>query len=481
MTRTISLPLWAAVLLVLLAAWAALDRLLVPSVRWYLRRRVQRVIDELNTRLKLEIPSFQRTRRRVLIDRLVFDPKVVEAVDVQAREQGVPRAVLAARVERYAREIVPAFNAYFYFRIGYWLSKRVARLLYRVRLGFSDEAGLSGVKPGSTVVFLMNHRSNMDYILVAYLAADRTALSYAVGEWARVWPLQTLIRSTGAYFVRRSSGDPLYRRVLERYIHMATAAGVPQAVYPEGGLSRDGRLRPPKLGILDYMLRSFDPRHGDRDLVFIPVGINYDRVLEDRTLLLDLAPGGAVKPGPLKAAWTTLRFALRNLGLMVRSRWHRFGYACVSFGSPISMRRYLGEQGLDLRSLSREERTVHLERLGAELMRAIGSVIPALPVPLVATVLVRAGEPLSELELNGRALRLIEELEAAGAHVYIPRRDQGYAIEAGLRMLSLRHLVEERDGLYAARQEEMHVLRYYAHSIAHLVAQSSGEAEARSA
>src|SRR4029077_1554844 len=201
----------------------------------------------------------------------------------------------------------------------------------------------------------MNHRSNMDYVLVGYLAADRTALSYAVGEWARIWPLQTLIRSTGAYFVRRNSGDPLYRRVLPRYIPMATAAGGPQAVSPEGGLSRDGRLRPPKLGILDYMLRSFDPRHGDRDLVFIPVGINYDRVLEDRTLLLDFAPGGAVKPGPARAAWTTFRFALHNLALMLRSRWHRFGYACVSFGSPISMRHYLGEQGLDLRSLSREE------------------------------------------------------------------------------------------------------------------------------
>ncbi|HYX23837.1 MAG TPA: 1-acyl-sn-glycerol-3-phosphate acyltransferase, partial [Thermoanaerobaculia bacterium] len=450
MTRLVSLPLWMAVLLFLLAAWAALDRLLVPSVRWYLRRRVQRVIDELNTRLKLEIPPFQRTRRRVLIDRLVYDPKVVEAVDVQAREQSVPRAVLAARVERYAREIVPAFNAYFYFRIGYWLSKRVARLLYRVRLGFSDEAGLAAVAPGSTVVFLMNHRSNMDYVLVAYLAADRTALSYAVGEWARVWPLQTLIRSTGAYFVRRSSGDPLYRRVLERYIHMATAAGVPQAVYPEGGLSRDGRLRPPKLGLLDYMLRSFDPRHGDRDLVFIPVGINYDRVLEDRTLLLGIAPGapGAAKPGPVQAAATTLRFVLRNLALMARSRWHRFGYACVSFGSPISMRQHLGERGLDLRNLSREERASHLERLGAELMTAIGAVIPALPVPLVATVLVHAGEPLSELELKARTLRLMEELKTAGAHVYIPRGDQDYAIDAGLRMLTLRHLVDEKDGLY---------------------------------
>ncbi|HKV08457.1 MAG TPA: 1-acyl-sn-glycerol-3-phosphate acyltransferase [Thermoanaerobaculia bacterium] len=472
MARNVSLPVWLVVVLVLLAAWAALDRLLVPSVRWYLRRRVNRVIDELNTRLRLEIRPFQRTRRQVLVDRLLYDPKVVQAIEAYAKEQGMPREVATARVERYAREIVPAFNAYFYFRIGYWISKRVARFLYRVRLGFSDESGLAAVAPGATVVFVMNHRSNMDYVLVSYLAADRTALSYAVGEWARVWPLQTLIRSTGAYFVRRSSGDPLYRRVLERYIHMATEAGVTQAVYPEGGLSRDGRLRPPKLGLLDYMLRSFDPQ-GERDLVFIPVGINYDRVLEDRTLLLDVQPEGNEKRGPLIAAATTFRFAVRNLGLMLRSRWHRFGYACVNFGTPISMQRHLRERGIDLRGLDKDARAKHVAEIGEKLMAAIGHVIPVLPVPLVASIFVRGGEPLSELDLKARAHRLITDLEAAGAHVYIPRKDQDYAIVAGLRMLTQRHLIEEKDGLYAPRPEEILALRYYANSIAHLGHQSA--------
>lgn len=47
------------------------------------------------------------------------------------------------------------------------------------------------------MVFVINHRSNMDYILVTYLVAERSALSYAVGEWARVWPLKQLVRAMG--------------------------------------------------------------------------------------------------------------------------------------------------------------------------------------------------------------------------------------------------------------------------------------------
>jgi glycerol-3-phosphate O-acyltransferase len=467
MLRTVSLPVWLAVVLVLLAAWAALDRLLIPSVRWVLRRRVNRVLEELNTRLKIRVQPFKLTKREVLIDRLLFDPQVVEAAETAARESDMPREVAMEKVGRYAREIVPAFNAYVYFRMGYWVARALARSLYRVRLGYSDEEGLAAIGPQSTVVFLINHRSNMDYILVSYLAAEKAALSYAVGEWARIWPLQTLIRAMGAYFVRRNSKDPLYRKVLERYVAMATAAGVTQAVFPEGGLSRDGKLRPPKLGLLDYMLRSFDPE-GERDLVFVPAGINYDRTFEDRSFLVDLDPS-ARRPGTGGALGNTASFIARNLWLRARSQWHRFGYACVNFGSPVSLRDYLKRHGLDFRTLPREERSRRLEDLARELMGSVARVIPAVPVSLVATVFVREPERArSLLELKAEVLRLMEELEGRGAHVYVPRGDQDYAITVGLRMLTLRHLVEDAEGLFRARREELPLLRYYANSIAHL-------------
>jgi len=250
-------------------------------------------------------------------------------------------------------------------------------------------------------------------------------------------------------------------------VAMATEGGVVQAIYPEGGLTKDGALRAPRLGLLDYMTRSFDPE-GDRDIVFIPVGINYDRTLEDRSQVRALEPT-ASRRGAGFAAATFLGFLARNVLLMLRGRWYRFGYACVNFGSPLSMRAHCRDRGIDLRALSREERFPEMEKLAVALMRSVGRVVPVLPVSLVATALLRLPEGgCSELELKAEVLRMIGKLSDAGAHIYIPRADQDYALAVGLRMLTLRKLVVENDGLYAPLPEELPLLRYYANSIRHL-------------
>jgi len=467
MDTVVTVPLWLLLLLAGLAALAALDRILIPSTRWILRRRINRVLDEIGTRLDIEIRPFQLTKRQVLIDRLAFDPQVMEAARTHAREREMPLEVVQKRVAAYAREIVPSFNAYLYFRIGYWLAKRVARFLYRVRVGLLPDEQYAAIDTDSTVVFVMNHRSNMDYILVAFLAAERTTLSYAVGEWAKIWPLHMLIRAMGAFFVRRNSGDPLYRRVLERYIHMATREGVCQAVFLEGGLSRDGRLRPPKLGLLDYMLRGYDPDR-DRNVVFIPVGINYDRTIEDRSLLRALDPAA-----PPRSGWfvlrTTARFIGRALLLMALARWRRFGYACVNFGTPFSVRTYCRQAGIRFHALDREARFPEVATLCGRLMDAIAAVVPILPVSVVAWVMLEAPpEGLDLLGLEERANRLLGRLRAAGAPVFeAPRSTRARVLAEALDMLRLRRLVAVEGGRFRPRPEEDALLRYYANAIDH--------------
>ena len=466
MTGQITIPTWFFIVLLAVVVWAVLDRILIPSTRWFLRRRINRVIDEIGTRLDIEIKPIQLTKRQVLIDRLVYDAEVVQAIQKNALERNCPRDVVQAEVISYAREIVPSFNAYLYFRLGYWLAKKIARLLYRVRIGLADNQEFAGIAPDATVVFVMNHRSNMDYILVAFLAAEKTALSYAVGEWAKIWPLQTLIRAMGAYFVRRKSGNPLYRRVLERYIHMATKEGVCQAVFPEGGLSRDGRLGTPKLGVLDYMLRNYDPL-SDRDIVFIPVGINYDRTLEDRSLLRTLNP-----EAPKRSIWfaigTTLGFIRRSLMLMFLSRWQRFGYAWVNFGPQVSMREYCRKTDINFSRMARGDRFVEIEELAGRLMAGIKRIVPVLPISLVATVINEDGRRgLSAVEVEVRVTRLIMQLQAKSAPVYITNQNRVETILNALNMLKIRRLVVESGGIYRATPGEDDMLAYYANSIGH--------------
>jgi glycerol-3-phosphate O-acyltransferase len=472
MGSTVAVPVWLLALMAMLAGWALLDRLLIPSVRWTLRRRANRAIEELNARLQLRIRPFKLTRRQVLIDRLLYDPDVLEAAEQHAKTAGVPREVAMDLAKRYAREIVPSFSAYFYFRIGTSLARRLSRLLYRVRLGFPDNDALSKVDPDASVVFVINHRSNMDYVLVTYVAAGSSALSYAVGEWAQVWPLRTLIRSMGAYFIRRNSRDGLYRKVLARYVYMATQAGVVQAVFPEGGLSLDGALREPKLGLISYMVSSFDPFAG-RDIVFIPIGVNYDRVLEDRLLTEAAArvkAGG--RAGFRISGRKLLGFIANGIWLRMRGRWYRYGYACVSFGKPVSLRGYLGERRLDLRTLPAEAREAEIARLGQMLMREIARTVPALPVSLVTwTMLEDPERGLTAFELKGRVFELMQRLEAQGAYIHIPRQDREYAIDVGVRMLLLRRLIVRADDQYRINPAERPLLTFYANAIAPLAGQ----------
>lgn len=466
MTGQITISIWVFLLLIAITILAILDRVLIPSTRWFLRRRVNRVIDEIGKRLDIEIKPFQLTKRRVLIDRLIYDPKVIEAIQIKAQKHDIPRELVQAKVMRYAKEIVPSFNAYLYFRIGYWLAKKIANLLYHVHIGLVDNEQFADIDPDSTVVFVMNHRSNMDYILVAFLAAEKTTLSYAVGEWAKVWPLQALIRSMGAFFVRRKSGNPLYRLVLERYIHMATKEGVCQAVFLEGGLTRDGLLRPPKLGFIDYMLRSFKPGN-DRDIIFIPVGINYDRTLEDRSLLRMLNPD-AVKRSRWFIMKTTIRFVWRSITFILLSRWQRFGYASVNFGQRISVREHCRLNDIDFSKMKRKDRFGEVEKISGHIMASIQNVIPVLPVPLVAAVFVKFPDDLlSAFDVEAHANRIIDEMQAKNAPVFLSTTSRVQTIVTALNMLRIRRLVIETDGSYKADPEMLNILSYYANSIDH--------------
>lgn len=443
MFQTVEMPLWALMLLVGFAAVTFASHFLFPSVRWFFRRRLERVVAELNKRLERPIQPFKLARRHDMIQRLIYDPEVTRAIVVHARKNGVPENVAFQTARRYAREIVPSFSASLYFGVATRLARFLSNALYDVRLDHRGEGALTGIDPDATVVYVMNHRSNMDYVLVTYLAADRSALAYAVGEWARVWPLARLIRAMGAYFIRRQSRGLLYRKVLERYVRLATDGGVTQAVFPEGGLSLSGALTPPRHGILKYIAQGRGP--DAPDVVFVPVALNYDRVLEDRVLLQAAQDGSRRFKGRISVV---VRFVLRLVRLRLRGQYRRFGRAGVSFGAPLSL-----SDGSD-----------DIKALADTLMHRIADEVPLLPVPLVCLLLDRAGGSMDAKALPGAMAALLTSLPPHR------RPDQSAQVLAqeGLALLRQRHLVTDSRGQITVPAHERAMAAFYAASIAHL-------------
>jgi glycerol-3-phosphate O-acyltransferase len=446
MTQTVELPIWLFVLILLFAAVTALSHFLLPSVRWYFRRRLEKAVKKLNERLERPIEPFKLARRFDMIQRLSYDPDVTRAIVDYADENDVPENVGFQKARSYAREIVPSFSAFAYFGFGIRVARKLANALYDVRTGPKNDARLADLPKDATVIFIMNHRSNMDYLLVTYLAARASALSYAVGEWARVWPLSRLIKSLGAYFIRRKSRGALYRKVLARYVQMARDGGVTQAVFPEGGLSLNGKLMPPKMGLLSYILEGYVPE--EREVIFVPVAINYDRVLEDRVLIAADQRGDRRFGGKVSVVF---KFVGRKVWLRMTGRFLRFGTAAVVFGEPVSLRSY--------------EQTPSAEVLALDLMQRIKDAMPVLFVPLLSRAILQADGPLPNDTLVDAVIRQMDQCR--GAAPLMAGDDVGAAVALARDHMQQRKLIAETPHGWATTPEHIPVLQYYSNSITH--------------
>ncbi len=447
MFQTVELPLWALILIFSFAAVTFASHFLFPSVRWFFRRRMERAVSRLNERLQRPIEPFKIMRRQDQVTRLIYDPQVMEAVRNFARDEGVPPNVAFEKARSYAREIVPGFSTATYFGFAIKLAQRISQGLYRVRIGGADTPELARIDPGAAVVFVMNHRSNMDYVLITWLASKHSALSYAVGEWARVWPLKALIRAMGAYFIRRRYSNPLYRAILARYVQMSIQQGTTQAIFPEGGLSLTGAVGPAKKGLLHYIVRGFNP-HAGQDVVFVPVALNYDRVLEDRVLI----EAGIQKNRRFPVKMNAIAgFTARIIWQKFRGRFTHFGYAAVCYGAPLSLREFL---------TNTPDATT--ESLAEDLMQRIRAAVPVLPVSFAAAALVRAGQDAPREAVVSEAVSLRNALQTRNAWLHLPDTQSSDLVDEGLAALALRGVIAVTGGHVQILPGQEAVVGFYA-------------------
>jgi glycerol-3-phosphate O-acyltransferase len=425
------------------------------------------------------IDRFKLASRAHVRDRLLEDPGIAAAVARHAAEHGIAEAAAWGHVRAYIREIVPFFNAIAYFDVGYRVAGWLLRFFYKVSIDL--EPGADAPLPDDAVLlYVMNHRSNADYVLVSYALAGRVAISYAVGEWARAFPLEAVFKAFGSYFIRRRYREPLYHAVLERYVQLITREGVTQGIFVEGGLTRDGRLRPPKIGLLDYVLGiGRDPAYAAR-LRVVPVAVNYDRVLEDRSLLRELErSAGGRPPSRLLQAWEVGRYVGANVVRLFTRRFRRYGRAAVVVGAPIPLGPWFAGQP-ELFQLERTDRLARVQRLCDDLLGVVGQLIPVTAVPLVCAAI----QSFDQEHIPRNALiERLDEMQAAlrelNARGLRDDRSSEEVLARAWRMLRMRRVLARTTDGYLVLPRGRPLVSYYANSIAHLLGPFVAAVQAR--
>ncbi len=439
-------------------------------VAWMALRLADRLARRSALRFRARIDRYKLARRRFVRERLLEDPDIACAVRDHARETGVTEADAWRKVQRYVTEIVPFFNIVAYYQIGYRAAKTVLRLFYNVTVEHEDGAAPRRPPRDAVLIYLMNHRSNADYVVVSYALAGQVAISYAVGEWARAFPLEHMFKAFGSYFIRRRFREPLYHTVLERYVQHITRMGVTQGIFLEGGLTRDGLLKAPKIGLLDYVLGiGRDPEYRAR-LFVIPVAINYDRVLEDRSLIRELAVREGAKPMPRRRQLgEVVRYVGWNVTRLLTRRWKRYGRAAVVVGNPVPLEEWF-RTNADLFELPRPERLARVQSLSDSIMDRIGKLVPVTPVPLVCAAVQSIDRDfIPRRQLLERMEELRDTLVELNSRVVRTDRSIEETLEVALRMLRMRHILHEEADGFAVSPRNRELVAYYANSIAHLL------------
>lgn len=248
-----------------------------------------------------------------------------------------------------------------------------------------NEDGLKRVKSMAQkgpIIFIPCHKSHIDYLILSHLLYNNNmpCPHIAAGKNLSFWPMGPLFRKGGAFFIRRTfKGAVLYSKVFAEYIHNLLSEGFNIEFFIEGGRSRTGKMILPKLGLLSILLNAY--RNGAcEDLIFSPIFIGYDRVLEESSYLHELE-GKEKQPENFRQVIKARKFLKK-----------RYGRIYIQFHDPISFKDILLQYGTPIEDMPPKEFNILCRNLGHRIINAINGVSVVTPHALVAAVALNCGK-----------------------------------------------------------------------------------------
>ncbi|WP_253306108.1 glycerol-3-phosphate 1-O-acyltransferase PlsB [unidentified bacterial endosymbiont] len=407
-------------------------------------------------------------QRSQLLQHCLQIPTLQAAMANEARSKQKDLALIERQVLAMFNEMAAHFS-YGLLRFSYRLFSWLWNRLYQGIVINEIKPIRQRVLAGHEIVYLPCHRSHMDYLLLSYVLYREGLVPphIAAGINLNFWPVGTLFRRTGAFFIRRSfKGNKLYSMALQSYLATLFSQGCPVEYFIEGGRSRTGRLLAPKTGLLSMTLQAL-LGGTPRPVVLVPVYIGYEHVVEASTYAKELA-GHVKQPESL---WQLLR-SLKNL--------RHLGRSYVNFGAPISLNSDLNPPVLEGKfegtagNLTRSNGLQTLVNpLAQKVMVAINRAAAVNAVNLCVTVLLVAEQQRLPRALLARQLTCYLQLLRQAPYsssCTLPTESVEALIEQAIKLGKVLPLTpDEPESILALPPTQVAELSYYRHNIQHLL------------
>jgi glycerol-3-phosphate O-acyltransferase len=299
-----------------------------------------------------------------------------------SQKRDIPLTEVRKKADGYLEEIAAKHSAWLVKFFASTLGSIIKAMFDGYTVNYEMLTRLKKMALRGPVIVLPCHKSHIDYLMISYvLYHNNMAVPLiAAGKNLSFWPLGPIFRYAGAFFLRRTfRGAILYAIVFKEYIHKMLAEGFNIEFFLEGTRSRTGKLLMPKLGLLSILLNAYC-NDACEDLIFAPVFIGYDRVLEERAYLNEIE-GGQKEPESLSQVIKARKFLKK-----------RYGKIYIQFHEPISLNELQQQQNLSLKTMPAKEINVFTRNLGFGLLKAIDRVTVVTPYALMASALLNCSQ-----------------------------------------------------------------------------------------
>jgi glycerol-3-phosphate O-acyltransferase len=408
-----------------------------------------------------------RVRPHRWTKRLVLrSPQVRKMVHEEAERTGKTPNIIQAEANKTFDHIAAKMRIGMVRMFATGLKFLWNRIYAGVDIPPEDMARLRESFRDATPILIPCHRSHLDYLLMSSQLYYRDVVipHIIAGENLSFWPIGTMFRRAGAFFIKRRFGeDRIFPVVFQRYLHQLIRDGFPIEFFIEGGRSRTGKLLPPRLGVLKMIMDSAVNLREGWDVNLVPIGISYEQIAEETAYRRELQGEDKVSE--------TMGQILKASSIFKR----RLGRVYVRIGEPIRLSEIFKGLEHPFPESSPDIRDEVVQTTAEHVMHRIGKNMVVMPTGLTALALLaqsKAGLKMSTLQ--ARIERLYAALTALDVPVAHSLLGDTWSLTRTLDRLAGRRLIKRvqlgANEVIQVASDRRVTLEYYKNGVLHHLA-----------